>query len=141
MDVLRVVRHKVWHMHASDRLPGQYAHSVIGEGSVKFDPIFASLAEIGYAGYVSLEDNNPEGDWARSCPRVHPAEDRRALGLGLGKAPLRGPPPIARPTEGRPGVMEPICQVSLDLMTVADAMPVAEVAVRRGVDWLEAGTP
>jgi sugar phosphate isomerase/epimerase len=62
MEVLRVVRHKVWHMHASDRFPGQYAHSVIGEGSVKFDPIFASLAEIGYAGYVSLEDNNPEGD-------------------------------------------------------------------------------
>jgi 3-hexulose-6-phosphate synthase/6-phospho-3-hexuloisomerase len=37
--------------------------------------------------------------------------------------------------------MEPIVQVSLDLMTVADAMPVAEVAVRAGVDWLEAGTP
>jgi 3-hexulose-6-phosphate synthase len=37
--------------------------------------------------------------------------------------------------------MEPIVQVSLDLMTVADAVPVAEVAVRAGVDWLEAGTP
>jgi len=37
--------------------------------------------------------------------------------------------------------MEPIVQVSLDLMSVADAMPVAEVAVRAGVDWLEAGTP
>jgi sugar phosphate isomerase/epimerase len=62
MDVLNVVKHKVWHMHASDRLPGQYAHSVIGEGSVNFDPIFACLAGIGYSGYVSLEDNNPEGD-------------------------------------------------------------------------------
>jgi 3-hexulose-6-phosphate synthase/6-phospho-3-hexuloisomerase len=37
--------------------------------------------------------------------------------------------------------MEPIVQVSLDLMTIADAMPVAETAVRAGVDWLEAGTP
>src|SRR3954463_4668653 len=37
--------------------------------------------------------------------------------------------------------MEPIVQVSLDLMTVEDAMPVAETAVRAGVDWLEAGTP
>ena len=37
--------------------------------------------------------------------------------------------------------MTPIVQVSLDLMTVADAMPVAETAVRAGVDWLEAGTP
>jgi sugar phosphate isomerase/epimerase len=62
MDVLRVVKHKVWHMHASDRFPGQYAHSVIGEGSVDFDPIFATLAGIGYDGYISLEDGNPEGD-------------------------------------------------------------------------------
>src|SRR5437879_7375431 len=37
--------------------------------------------------------------------------------------------------------MEPIVQVSLDLTTLADAMPVAETAVRAGVDWLEAGTP
>src|SRR5436309_14660865 len=37
--------------------------------------------------------------------------------------------------------MTPIVQVSLDLMTVADAMPVAETAVRAGVDWLEAGAP
>lgn len=37
--------------------------------------------------------------------------------------------------------MSPTVQVSLDLMTIADAMPVAETAVRAGVDWLEAGTP
>jgi 3-hexulose-6-phosphate synthase len=37
--------------------------------------------------------------------------------------------------------VEPIVQISLDLMTIADAMPVADVAVRAGVDWLEAGTP
>jgi 3-hexulose-6-phosphate synthase/6-phospho-3-hexuloisomerase len=37
--------------------------------------------------------------------------------------------------------MTPIVQVSLDLMTIADAMPVAETAARAGVDWLEAGTP
>lgn len=61
MEVLQVVKHKVWHMHASDRFPGQYAHVVIGEGAVDFDAIFACLAGIGYAGYVSLEDNNPEG--------------------------------------------------------------------------------
>lgn len=35
----------------------------------------------------------------------------------------------------------PIVQVSLDLMSIEDAMPVAETAVRAGVDWLEAGTP
>ena len=37
--------------------------------------------------------------------------------------------------------MNPIVQVSLDLMTIEEAMPVAETAVRAGVDWLEAGTP
>ena len=30
--------------------------------------------------------------------------------------------------------MEPIVQVSLDLMTIAEAMPVAETAVRAGVE-------
>lgn len=37
--------------------------------------------------------------------------------------------------------MQPIVQVSLDLPTIQDAMPVAEIAVKAGVDWLEAGTP
>ena len=37
--------------------------------------------------------------------------------------------------------MEPTVQVSIDLTTIEEAMQVAEVAVRAGVDWLEAGTP
>src|SRR5947209_14684872 len=37
--------------------------------------------------------------------------------------------------------MDPTVQVSLDFISIADAMPVAESAVRAGVDWLEAGTP
>jgi 3-hexulose-6-phosphate synthase/6-phospho-3-hexuloisomerase len=37
--------------------------------------------------------------------------------------------------------MDPIVQVSIDLMTIEDALPVADVAVRAGVDWLEVGTP
>ncbi len=35
----------------------------------------------------------------------------------------------------------PIVQVSLDLTSIAEALHVAEIAVRAGVDWLEAGTP
>jgi sugar phosphate isomerase/epimerase len=62
MTVLEVVWPRVWHVHASDRFPGRYAHSVIGEGSVDFDAIFRFLATHGYAGYISLEDGNPEGD-------------------------------------------------------------------------------
>ena len=38
--------------------------------------------------------------------------------------------------DGRPKV-----QLSLDLQTLADALPTAEIAVRAGVDWLEVGTP
>jgi len=35
----------------------------------------------------------------------------------------------------------PKVQLSLDLQTLADAMPTAEIAVKAGVDWLEVGTP
>lgn len=37
--------------------------------------------------------------------------------------------------------MTPIVQVSLDLTSVSDALEMAEMAIRAGVDWLEAGTP
>jgi len=62
LAVLEVVKHKVWHVHASDRRPGSYQHSVIGEGAVDFDAIFGCLAGIGYDGFISLEDGSLEGD-------------------------------------------------------------------------------
>lgn len=37
--------------------------------------------------------------------------------------------------------MQPIVQLSLDLTSVDEALHVAEIGVRAGVDWLEAGTP
>jgi 3-hexulose-6-phosphate synthase len=37
--------------------------------------------------------------------------------------------------------LEPIVQVSLDVETLEEALQLADVAVRAGVDWLEAGTP
>lgn len=37
--------------------------------------------------------------------------------------------------------MKPIVQVSLDLTSIDEALAFAEMAVRAGVDWLEAGTP
>ncbi len=37
--------------------------------------------------------------------------------------------------------MIPIVQVSIDLPTIAAAFHVADLAVRAGVDWIEAGTP
>lgn len=37
--------------------------------------------------------------------------------------------------------MKPIVQISLDLTTIDEALQTAELAIRAGVDWLEAGTP
>jgi 3-hexulose-6-phosphate synthase/6-phospho-3-hexuloisomerase len=37
--------------------------------------------------------------------------------------------------------MRPIVQISLDLVAIDEAVATAEMALRAGVDWLEAGTP
>ena len=37
--------------------------------------------------------------------------------------------------------MKPIVQISLDVVTVDEALSTADMALRAGVDWLEAGTP
>jgi 3-hexulose-6-phosphate synthase len=37
--------------------------------------------------------------------------------------------------------MRPIVQISLDLIDLEEALQTAELALRAGVDWLEAGTP
>lgn len=37
--------------------------------------------------------------------------------------------------------MKPIVQISLDLIDIDEALQTAEMALRAGVDWLEAGTP
>jgi 3-hexulose-6-phosphate synthase/6-phospho-3-hexuloisomerase len=37
--------------------------------------------------------------------------------------------------------MIPIVQISLDIVTINEAVSTAEMALRAGVDWLEAGTP
>jgi 3-hexulose-6-phosphate synthase/6-phospho-3-hexuloisomerase len=34
-----------------------------------------------------------------------------------------------------------IVQISLDLITIPEALETARLAIRSGVDWLEAGTP
>jgi 3-hexulose-6-phosphate synthase/6-phospho-3-hexuloisomerase len=37
--------------------------------------------------------------------------------------------------------MKPIVQISLDLTNIEEALKTASIAIRAGVDWLEAGTP
>src|SRR5690625_6180257 len=41
----------------------------------------------------------------------------------------------------RENLTEPIVQISLDLMSNADALETAAIAVEAGVDWIEVGTP
>lgn len=38
-------------------------------------------------------------------------------------------------------MMKPIVQISLDLTSIEEALETAHIAMRAGVDWLEAGTP
>jgi 3-hexulose-6-phosphate synthase/6-phospho-3-hexuloisomerase len=37
--------------------------------------------------------------------------------------------------------LKPIVQISLDLTSIPEALETAAMALRAGVDWLEAGTP
>ena len=41
----------------------------------------------------------------------------------------------------RPAFTRPIVQISLDLTNIDEALETAALAMRAGVDWLEAGTP
>ena len=62
VEILNVVKDKVASVHASDRKRGSYQHSIIGQGDVPFDEIFAILKESGFSGWISAEDGNPNGD-------------------------------------------------------------------------------
>jgi len=62
VEVLKEVKDKVASIHASDRFPGSYQHSVVGEGAVDYDSIFHILKEAGFSGWVSIEDGNPYGE-------------------------------------------------------------------------------
>jgi sugar phosphate isomerase/epimerase len=60
--LLRRVVHKVFHVHAGDRVPGVYQHCVLGTGGVDFDALLSILKQHGYAGYLTIEDGQGEGD-------------------------------------------------------------------------------
>src|SRR5688572_29054441 len=50
---------------------------------------------------------------------------------------LRAPSPEPQPMF----TMRPIVQISLDVVSIDEALSTAEMSLRAGVDWLEAGTP
>ena len=62
VELLRQVRHRVVHVHCSDRVaPNEYLHAVTGEGIVDYPAIFRLLREGGYDGWLSVEYNGTEG--------------------------------------------------------------------------------
>ena len=38
-------------------------------------------------------------------------------------------------------IIPPIIQIALDYPTIEEAIAMAEIGIKAGVDWLEAGTP
>jgi 3-hexulose-6-phosphate synthase/6-phospho-3-hexuloisomerase len=91
---------------------------VAGEGLVDYPGIFKILKRAGYDGWLSIEYNGVEG----------------LEGLKRAIAYIQRTWEEVQPPE-------PIVQVSLDLTSIPEALELAEIAVRAGVDWLEAGTP
>src|SRR5687767_6366977 len=89
-----------------------------------------------------------------ACP------SRRGHGATAAKGKHRGAPSVLVLTAWRAGAsvafapnciapghtydlpaMRPIVQISLDVTDIPEALQTAEMALRAGVDWLEAGTP
>ena len=117
--LLRKVVDRVVHVHCTDRAtPFEYTHAVAGEGLVDYPSVFKILKRAGYDGWLSIEYNGPEG----------------LEGLKRAIAYIRKTWEEVQPPE-------PIVQVSLDVTCIPEALELAEIAVRAGVDWLEAGTP
>src|SRR6202167_3568394 len=52
-----------------------------------------------------------------------------------------GHPPVMRSRPPNKLIMKSIVQISLDLSSIPEALETARLALRSGVDWLEAGTP
>jgi sugar phosphate isomerase/epimerase len=62
VELLEGIKDRLINIHASDRRPGESRHTSLGDGAVSFDRIFGILAEAGYAGYISVVDDSPEGE-------------------------------------------------------------------------------
>lgn len=62
MAILQAVKRRLAHVHANDRFPGSYQHTVVGEGKVDWDATFRVFREVNYSGFISLEDGTGQGD-------------------------------------------------------------------------------
>jgi sugar phosphate isomerase/epimerase len=67
IEMLQSVRHRLKTMHASDRhldaaggtgYPIVLKHGIIGRGAIDYDAIFTILKEIGFKGWISIEDGD-----------------------------------------------------------------------------------
>lgn len=70
IELLEAVKHRVVSMHASDRYwkDGVLIHGVTGRGLINYDRVFAILREVGFDGWISIEDGvNGLGEIAESA--------------------------------------------------------------------------
>jgi sugar phosphate isomerase/epimerase len=69
LELLARIKHRVVSMHASDRRPkpgvdlargitdySQLIHGEVGTGMIDYDSIFATLRDVGFDGWISIED-------------------------------------------------------------------------------------
>jgi len=61
VDLVGHVAHRVVHVHCADSRPGIEHKLPLGEGTVRFQPIFAELKRAGFDGWISMEIGGPVG--------------------------------------------------------------------------------
>jgi L-ribulose-5-phosphate 3-epimerase len=59
----------LWNMHIEDMHPGIHDHRMFGEGVIEFEPVLATLQEIGYAGGVHVELSRHSHDAVETARR------------------------------------------------------------------------
>jgi L-ribulose-5-phosphate 3-epimerase len=60
-------RHKLWNIHIEDMKTGVHDHLKFGDGEIDFAEVFASLKEIDYAGFLSVELSRHSHDAVRTA--------------------------------------------------------------------------
>lgn len=70
-DHIRRWRDILWNVHIEDMRRGVHEHLMFGEGDMDFNPIFAALREVNYAGPVHVELSRHSHDAVNAARKSH----------------------------------------------------------------------